>query len=365
MDNAEIKLEVLSRAEADNIDADAWRTLADRAAVVNPFYERWALLPALRFLEPAERVFLVVVFRGETLSGLFPVKFHKGRLGWRYLSVWKYQDCYLTDPLFLPGLDLVAVYRRMIDSFGVCCLLSASHTSGTCLDSMNAVCVVRERGAITDAMSWSEYEAKQPRKVRKENKRVVGRALRDAKYVVATNGFASDWLPWFLSVEASGWKGRGGWAVEQDKNRKEFLYELMRLGEVENKIEFQALVAGEEILAVAFRYIARGCAFEVKTAFNEDYSRFYPGVVLELLNVKDLLAKGIEIGDSCAASHNDLINRVWPGRRRIYKTVEFRGSMVGRGKRVAYALYRRMFDMIGNNGSAGKMVLLNKSEVLK
>ncbi len=358
-------LQLLSRAEAPSIDIDAWRELCERAVVANPFYEPWALLPALRFLEPCSDVRVVLVYVDGTLSGLFPVKRTSGRFGIRYLSTWKYPDCYLTDPLLFPGLDLDEIFRQTMERFDVCCFMSPSHTASTLLKSRNAVFTVRERGAITESISWDQYQALQPRKVRKENRRVISRVLGvpEMRYLVAGQGLAEEWFPRFLRLEAAGWKGEGGWAVQQDENRTKFLFELMRRGEAEGKIEFQALIAGNEVFAIAFRYVTRRCSFEVKTTFSEKHSRLYPGVVLELLNMKDLLEKGLAMGDSCATHHNELVNRIWPGRRRVYKSVEFSDTIGGQGRRAAYRLYRRLVETLGNSRTAGKVMLVrNDSE---
>ncbi|HEX4874293.1 MAG TPA: hypothetical protein VFV06_05265, partial [Sphingorhabdus sp.] len=58
-------------------------------------------------------------------------------------------------------------------------------------------------------------------------------------------------------------------------------------------------------------------AFSFKTAFDEDYARFSPGVLLQIHNLALLEREGIEWCDSCAAQDHPMIDSIWSGRRAI------------------------------------------------
>ncbi|MNJ50964.1 hypothetical protein D3C77_462560 [compost metagenome] len=67
-------------------------------------------------------------------------------------------------------------------------------------------------------------------------------------------------------------------------------------------------------------FIAAPGAFAFKSAYDEDYARFAPGVLLELENVcrthvrKDC---GLRWLDSCSAPDNELLNRLYLERRTL------------------------------------------------
>jgi hypothetical protein len=57
--------------------------------------------------------------------------------------------------------------------------------------------------------------------------------------------------------------------------------------------------------------------FSFKTAFDEDYARFSPGVLLQQANLDLLDDAGIAWVDSCAAPGHPMIDSVWRERRSL------------------------------------------------
>ena len=60
-------------------------------------------------------------------------------------------------------------------------------------------------------------------------------------------------------------------------------------------------------------------AFSYKTAFDEDYARFSPGVLLQRENLALLERDGIDWVDSCAAQDHPMIDHFWRERRVIQR----------------------------------------------
>ena len=58
-------------------------------------------------------------------------------------------------------------------------------------------------------------------------------------------------------------------------------------------------------------------AFSYKTAFDEDYARFSPGVLLQRENLAILDRSAVEWVDSCAAEAHPMIDHLWRERRAI------------------------------------------------
>ena len=57
--------------------------------------------------------------------------------------------------------------------------------------------------------------------------------------------------------------------------------------------------------------------FSFKTAFDEDYARFSPGVLLQQANLDLLDNRQVEWVDSCAAPGHPMIDSVWRERRAL------------------------------------------------
>ena len=70
-------------------------------------------------------------------------------------------------------------------------------------------------------------------------------------------------------------------------------------------------------IAMLATLIAPPGAFSFKTAFDEHYARFSPGVLLQLENLAMLDRAGIEWTDSCAVQGHPMIDSLWRERRAL------------------------------------------------
>jgi hypothetical protein len=62
--------------------------------------------------------------------------------------------------------------------------------------------------------------------------------------------------------------------------------------------------------------------FSFKTTFDEKFSEYSPGVLVELFNLRKLQRyPQIHWMDSCAGSHNRLIKRLWINRRPLHSVL--------------------------------------------
>ena len=76
------------------------------------------------------------------------------------------------------------------------------------------------------------------------------------------------------------------------------------------------------------------CSF--KTAFDENFARFSPGVLLQLENLAMLENPQVEWTDSCAAADHPMIDRIWRERRAIGRvSIAIGGTPAPRGFRPA------------------------------
>jgi len=77
-------------------------------------------------------------------------------------------------------------------------------------------------------------------------------------------------------------------------------------------------------------FVAPPGVFSFKTAYDEDYARFSPGVLLQRENL-DLLARAdIDWCDSCASEGHPMIERIWREKRTILRVSIGIGGMLRR-----------------------------------
>jgi hypothetical protein len=70
-------------------------------------------------------------------------------------------------------------------------------------------------------------------------------------------------------------------------------------------------------IAMLASFVTPPGAFGFKTAFDERFARFSPGVLLQLENLAMLERPGIDWSDSCAAADHPMIDHLWRERRAI------------------------------------------------
>src|SRR3546814_5811349 len=74
--------------------------------------------------------------------------------------------------------------------------------------------------------------------------------------------------------------------------------------------------------------------FSFKIAFDETMSRFSPGVLIEIDNLRRVLNRDdLDWMDSCAAADHPMIDSLWGERRQI---VQYRVALRGVGRSIAW-----------------------------
>ena len=92
----------------------------------------------------------------------------------------------------------------------------------------------------------------------------------------------------------------------------------------------QALRLDGRPIAYKLDFLAGRGSFTFKIAFDENYARYSPGMLLEIENVRRLHAQSqIEWVDSCTDPFNFMFNRLWPARRTIQNLIVSTGNAPG------------------------------------
>lgn len=138
----------------------------------------------------------------------------------------------------------------------------------------------------------------------------------------------------FLKLEQASWKGARGTALLCDDTDAAFVRELAAKLSVEGRASVALLrVDGKPIAAQVLMYSGR-TAYTWKTAFDAEYARYSPGMLLVDKITEQLFADpAIESIDSC--SYEDgFMAKLWTARRKMVEMLVH----VGPGTSAAFAL---------------------------
>jgi hypothetical protein len=171
------------------------------------------------------------------------------------------------------------------------------------------------------------------RRSRRELKRIERRLSETGRleYVELEPGHDVDaWIEEFLQIEAISWKGMAGRALIQDEVDREYFVEVAREASRRGQLTMFALNLDGRTISQHCGFASGPGVFAFKDAFDEQYARYSPGVLLELENIRLLHERPqIRWMDSCANPDRFMINHLWTDRRAIQTIVVSTGKPQG------------------------------------
>lgn len=319
---------------------ESWDALARAAAEPNPFFESWYLLPSLATIDPQGKVSIIVVEQAGTLIGLMPLR--QARRYYRHpfphLRNWVHPNMFLGAPLVREGHESAfwGAFLAQADSEPGTALfahLVELAGEGPLFDALAAVCATQDRPAgivhsyhraLLQSGLGAEayYEQSLRKKRRKELERLARRLgeLGNLKLETAQDDREIEgWIEEFLALESAGWKGEAGSALRSASATAKLAREAMA-GAARRKLLHRVTLRldGRMIGALTSFMTAPG-GFGYKTAYDETYARFSPGLILQRAFLAILGNDEIQWCDSCAAPDHPMIDHFWRERRPILR----------------------------------------------
>lgn len=122
----------------------------------------------------------------------------------------------------------------------------------------------------------------------------------------------------FLSLEASGWKGRQRTAMVIDRYRAAFAREAVNRLSQEDMCRVHSLILDGKTIASLIVFIEAGTAYTWKTAYDESLAAYSPGALLMVEVTKQHLEDpNIMMTNSCTVPDHPVMSRLWRERRPI------------------------------------------------
>ncbi|HEV2816531.1 MAG TPA: GNAT family N-acetyltransferase [Allosphingosinicella sp.] len=337
---APVRAVIRAAAEAVETLAADWTELAGRAAEPNAFAEHWFVAAALKTVAPGRDLRLVEVRRGGRLIGLVIVEVATGyaRLPVRIVRNWCHDQAFLGTPLVAAGEE------RAFWAAAVAALDAADPApnllhlrrlaeGGPVHRGLPGAAVVhrRLRAFLDSALDPRAYyeQAVRPKK-RKELRRLrnrLGELGRLESRLLGDRGELDAWCDAFLALEQAGWKGRVGTALAAAPAAEHFFREALARAWDAGRLQFRRLDLDGRPIAMLVNFLCAPGSFSFKTAFDEEFAHYSPGVLIQLDNLAILDDPDIAWMDSCAAQDHPMIDSLWTERRAIVRaTVRFRGA---------------------------------------
>lgn len=322
--------ELIDLPDEGSADDERWRELAHEAVEPNPFYEPGVVRAASRHLGMSAPA-LLVTGNGHGWDACVPVVPRAGRL-----ESWRYVHRFLGTPLVrrdcveqgVEGLVRGIGARSMLFLH----LMAADGPVREALQPFGPVgFAARDRATVRrrarDDYLRSTLRPDTYRELRRQSRQLTEQ-LGPVELVDRAGD--ADAPHDFLMLESAGWKGRTGTALAA-AGHGAFFVAVCAAFAGDGRLQLVTLRAGEHTLAMGCHLIAGDGIFAFKIAYDEAFRRFSPGIQLEA-RVPGLLhhhpaARWV---DSCAASDNHMINRLWPDRRRVEHVLVPAPTAVGR-----------------------------------
>lgn len=352
-----MRVEMLHRTEDLAGHVAAWDDLAAAAIEPNVFYEPWFLLPALEHLEPIpEQRFVLVYGAGgkdgrEVLCGFFPLQACRTEtaVALPAMGLLRHPFCYLRTPLLRAGCAREALHaflewalhlRPRVRLFELGDIAGDGPFRQLLTDELyQRGTLTYHIGAHTRALfrPSADVETYLQAAMSSRHRRDFGRKERrladhgPIRYEASHPDMdAEAFAETFLKLEAAGWKGRRGTALCSDGGSREMFRAIVRGAAARRRLLTLTLWVGDRAAAQRVSFLAGTGAVAFKIAYDESFSRYSPGVLLELENLRRLHASpALPWMDCGAVPYNSLFNQVWIHRRPIETLLLAGDSLLG------------------------------------
>lgn len=315
-----------------------WDALAQWGAEPNPFLESWYLLPALRSFDPDGAVRLLCVEADGQLAAILPIERSNSYYGHRlpHWRSWMHDNAFLGTPLVAQSFEAIFWHEALAwvgaqDRTALFLHLPGLAEHGPlhrallrCIDVTgrpHAEVLREERAMLRSTLSPEDYldqslSGKKRKELRRQHRRLEEAGTVEVERTNSALGLAA-WTQEFLALERLGWKGAAGSALACDPRTESLFVQALEGAVRRNRLERLAIRLDGKPLAMLANFLCPPGAFSFKTAFNEDFARFSPGVLLQRENLEMLHRPGIDWADSCAAADHPMIDHFWRERRTI------------------------------------------------
>ncbi|WP_339744913.1 GNAT family N-acetyltransferase [uncultured Rubinisphaera sp.] len=309
-----------------------WHQLIPNCSISNAFYEPYFLLTALQKLHHEPKLRFVFVYRQHNqfettneLCGFFPLESAQiemyPRSGWKLITNSLSFSC---DPLIRAGFENEAISSFLKWSKWAHCSIiefpcvsaegvfhSAIKHALNGLGITPFIVKTSQRACLRrDSQHLETLNVR--RDINRKRRRLAEQGQLDLRILKSPEQLAN-WQNGFLSLEERGWKGSKGTALNQNPSQRSFFLTATRQAFERSKLQMFGLFLDGNPIAFKCNLISGSTGYAWKIAFDEDYARYSPGLLLEYDFIDYFRNQPeLDVVDSCAAPGHPLFARIWP-----------------------------------------------------
>lgn len=338
----------------------SWDAISNWASEPNPFYESWFLRPALQLFNADAHAQLMKMDIDGDFAGLMPLCRASHYYGWPVpiMGNWLHPNCFLGAPLVTAGAER-AFWQALFNWADHNCtrelffhlrdipLDGALHSAlqDVLADEGRGATLVRRQARVvlkSQLCAEDYWQASLSGKKRKELRRQASRLaeLGALEFHRQRDMVGVDqWIQQFLALEAAGWKGAAGSALDCSASTRDLFAEALRGAAHRRRLERLTLTLDGRPIAMLANFWAAPAIFSFKTAFDERLAAYSPGVLLQRANLDVLDNQAITWSDSCAYDDHPMIAHLWRERRMLGS---YNIAIGGKARRFAFSQFARV-----------------------
>jgi CelD/BcsL family acetyltransferase involved in cellulose biosynthesis len=364
-----------------------WDELAQRALEENPFFARPYVEAGLRFVDRPDELKVVSVrlaarSGSSRLIGLFPLVSSRFRYGLPIAVDRVGQNVFQTCGTPLLDRDhaeeaadaivgalrgarglaknlLVPNLRRDGAVAQLLCRRAEAASVQTAFVEEVARPILRPGSETAESYFERCVSAKRLRELKRSHRRLAEAGALRYRHTREPSELAEA-VEGFLTIEMAGWKGRRGTAFRSDPAWEAFARAAFLGADRSGPIaSADILTLDGAPIAVCLNLQVGRTSFAIKTAYDEAYRRFSPGLVLEYLVVEHLFAtRYADEIDSCTTENGHVIGDLWDGETSVGTLVvtgrpsPFDLAAAERARRRARARAKIVYHAAQERGSA-------------
>jgi CelD/BcsL family acetyltransferase involved in cellulose biosynthesis len=332
---ARVTTRLLETEEVESLGV-AWDALSDAALEENAFFARGYILAGLGRIDRRSALQALAVFRcmerggEEILIGLLPIRSTFFRYGFPVAVDLAFLNAFQTSGTPLIHRDhavaaIDAILTAIAAGRGIArnalieqirrdgpvarLLVERAATAGVATAFLPAHSrpVLRPMAGSADEHFRRHLAPKRLRELLRAHRRLSEAGTLAYARVTEPTALAAA-VEEFARIEASGWKGRAGTAFDSATETAAFLREAFAGG----RAYADLLTVDGRAVAANLNLQTGRTAFAVKSAYDESYRKFSPGLVLEYCVIRHLFeTRFADEIDSCVTEDGHVIQSLW------------------------------------------------------
>lgn len=337
--NASVGVRILPLDQLTDADRAKWHALSKADSSGSIFAEPWFLTAGLNNFDRQGDARLFVVEEPERWIGV--IALHRstnfGRMPAASWQNWSHPNQFLGTPLVRKGQEYAFWHHLLsaLDSdagqcFGLQCNDLPTDDSlfqaltDCCADDGRHMTFTRRfhRAVLNTDLDFQAYwsNALPPKHAARLRSlaRKLEREQGSFEFTRLDNEAALPaWIDEFLALEHSGWKGRNRSSLQSNGDTQDFFKAVIGEGFAAGQLELVALRINGKAIAMSAHFFRDGHGYGFKMAYDEDYARYGPGLMLlqEITRVLD--RDNIVFFDGCSAPGQQPISSMWHQRRSM------------------------------------------------